>query len=144
MLSGACAGGPIYFIVTCHSHSLFNNDLSEFSQLLASLVLGRYLEGKVVLYSGLRVGERAGTYDPCLYFSARKDVRGSHGWPVALSGIHTRWLGLRHRRSATSQFCVVRVIRLRSGSAPLLAGQSRTFFFCTSLLSTSPLQALVK
>ncbi len=84
MLSGACAGGPIYFIVTCHSHSLFNNDLSEFSQLLASLVLGRYLEGKVVLYSGLRVGERAGTYDPCLYFSARKDVRGSHGWPVAL------------------------------------------------------------
>ncbi len=55
LLSGACAGGPIYFIVTCHS-------------------------------SGLRVGERAGTYDPCLYFSARKDVRGSHGWPVALSG----------------------------------------------------------
>ena len=49
-------------------------------------MLGRYLEGKVVLYSGLRVGERAGTYDPCLYFSARKDVRGSHGWPVALSG----------------------------------------------------------
>ncbi len=67
-------------------------------------MLGRYLEGKVVLYSSLRVGERAGTYAPCLYFSARKDVRGSHGWPVALSGIHTRWLGLRHRRSATSQF----------------------------------------
>ena len=23
---------------------------------------------------------------PCLYFSAQKDVRGSHGWSVALSG----------------------------------------------------------